>query len=279
MKAEKEPLGIKHKIRVIAVILIAMVFISAFLANSMLNQPSTNQIVTSQSQPKAAIVDHLSLTFPNQNFIQTATNTLKQAGYSVDYYPGENVTVEFYRNLPTHGYSLIILRVHSSASPATEAEGPVILFTSEPYSTTKHVYEQLTDQLCGAAYSTAQAKKGIEYFGIGPLFVTQSMNGRFQNTIIIVMGCEGLSNTEMAKAFVQKGAKAYISWSASVSADHTDQATTCLLQHLITEKQTIKQAVDNTMNEIGPDPVYESMLDYYPLKVGEQTIENINGKS
>jgi hypothetical protein len=78
----------------------------------------------------------------------------------------------------------------------------------------------------------------------------------------------------MAEAFVEKGAKVYMGWNGSVSAGRTDTATAFLLQHLIQENQTIEQAMDNTMKKVGPDPTSESVLDYYPLKVGEQTIEN-----
>jgi len=101
------------------------------------------------------------------------------------------------------------------------------------------------------------------------------MKGRFQNTIIIMMGCNGLETTTMAQAFVDKGAKVYISWDKMVSASHTDLATTHLLQHLLIQKQTIKQAVEKTMKEVGPDMVYESKMLYYPLEAGDRTIQNI----
>jgi len=285
MKAKKKPHGMKHKIReekkkeertalaIIAAILISVIFIAGFLINSMLNQPPT----ISSSEPKAAIVDQLSLTYPNQTFGQTATNTLKQAGYSVDYYPGEQVTVEFYRNLPTHGYKVIIFRVHSTATNREGTEGHVNLFTSERVTSGKYLYEQLTEQLVGVVYSREEEEKEIMYFGISPSFVTQSMRDRFQNTLILMMGCEGLDNPLMAKAFVEKGAKVYISWSESVLASHTDTATTQLLQHLIKDKQTIEQAVTETMKEVGPNPSDNSILIYYPLEAGDQIIEDING--
>jgi hypothetical protein len=277
MKEKKKPKGTKAEIRsykkrltligtaIIIVILVVIIAFSSFLIYSYLNPSSSNQ--PPALELKAAIIDHLSLTVPNQTFIQTATNILETANYTVGYYAGEEVNVEFYRNLPTHGYSLIVLRVHSTASEATGTGGPVTLFTSEPYSTTKHVYEQLTDQLCGVAYSREQGEKGIKYFGIGPLFVSQSMKGRFQNTTIIMMGCEGLDNPSMAQAFIEKGAKVYISWSLPVSGSHTDKATKQLLKHLITEKQTIKQAVTETMKEVGPDPAWGSILVVYPETV------------
>ncbi|UCE16267.1 MAG: hypothetical protein JSV12_01235 [Candidatus Bathyarchaeota archaeon] len=259
-------------------IIFAIIILSIAFIYSTQHSP-TNQTTNQTSQLKAAIVDHLSLTVPNQTFIETATNTLKQAGYTVDYYPGEEVNVEFYRNLPTHGYGLIILRVHSSATKAIGIEGPVTLYTSEPYSETKYLGEQLTDQLWPAAYSMEQVEKGIGYFGIGPLFVTRSMKGRFQNTIIIMMGCEGLGNSLMANAFVERGAKVYISWNQEVLASHTDLATTHLLQHFLIEKRTLHEALRETFKEVGFDPVYKSLLFYFPLEVGDQTVEDIISES
>jgi hypothetical protein len=279
MKARKKHVGAKQKIReqkereqrillsvFLAIILIIAISVSSFLVNSILRQPS--QVVNSTSEPNAAIVDQLSLTYPNQTFIQTVRNTLKQAGYKVDYYPGEQITVPFYKNLPTHGYNLIILRVHSAlwGEPSSLA-----LFTSEPYSTTKYVSEQINGQLGIAMYYPSRDL----YFGISVKFLQSAMNGRFQNTTIIMMGCKGMQYTPTAEAFIARGAKVCIGWSDSVSAPHTDTATEHLLRHLVTEKQTIKQAVDNTMKEVGPDPADKSLLSYYPLEAGEQTIDNI----
>ncbi len=266
----------KHKIReekkrqerigLAVTVAILTTFISGFLIYSMLTSSPQNQEASSTSEPKAAIVDHLSLTVPNQTFIETAANTLKQAGYKVDYYLGEKVTVEFYRNLPTHDYNIIILRVHSTAIYGQ-------LFTSEPYSSTKYVSEQLTDQVLKFSFYGEPPY----YFGISPLFVKYSMKGKFQNATIIMMGCDGLRNTDMAQTFIERGAKVYISWNESVSASHTDQATTRLIQHLILEKQTIRQAIDNTMEEVGLDPAYNSLLVYYPLEAGDHTIQNFIG--
>ena len=285
MKGGKKPKGAKARVQaykkrvayigtaITVVILVTIIAVSSFFIYSYLS-PSPNQAINPDqtnnqpSQPKAAIVDHLSLTAPNQTFKQTATTILEEAGYTVDYYPGEEVTVEFYRNLPTHGYSLIVLRVHSATTVGYRSLG---LFSSEVRSTTKYVYEQLTEQLVGARFPNDET----EYFGISPLFVLHSMKGRFQNTTIIHMGCDGLVHTTMAEAFRQKGAKVYISWDGDVLASHTDQATTHLLQHLIAEKQTIEHAVTKTREKVGPDPAYKSLLVYYPLEAGDQTIEAV----
>jgi len=288
MRKKKKTRGIRYKIRgekkreqcicsVVAVaILVIIFFISVFLINSMLNQSSTSQITTtSASEPKAAIVDQLSLTSPNQTFIEKATKILEQAGYKVDYYPGEKVTVEFYRNLPTHGYKIIILRVHSSATLLGGTEGPTVLFSSERFNPSKYVYEQRTDQLWRVVYSAEEREEGIVYFGVTPLFVMESMKGKFENAVIVMMGCEGLDNPLMAEAFVNKGAKVYIGWNQKVSASYTDLATTHFLKHFLIEKRTVKEAIQETYKEVGADPAYKSLLIAYPIEALNCTIEDI----
>lgn len=282
MKAKKLPRGYKHRIRekrkreeridqaIMVAILVLIVLVSGFIVNSFLNQPSiTLHSGSSTSEPEAAIVDHLSLTCPNQTFIEKATNILEQAGYTVDYYSGENVTVEFYRNLPTHNYGLIILRVHSGFIKGGGTS--IFFFSSEPYSSQKYVYEQLTDQIALIRLTEG----GPTYFGINENFVRSSMKGTFNNAIIIAMGCNGLQYASMAKAFTEKGAKVYVGYNEPVIASYTDETIIRLLQHFLIEKQQLKQAVQKTFEEVGPDPAYNSLLIYYPLEVGQQTIQDI----
>lgn len=279
IRAQKKRFRLIGTIITVAILVVLIAF-SSFLIYSYLKPPSSNQ---PPFELKAAIVDQLSLTFSSQDFNQTATSILKEAGFTVNYYPGKEVTVGFYKNLPTHGYSLIILRVHSGLNEGVKP--PLCLFTSENYSETKYQLEQLTDRLTGVAYSEEEAKRGIAYFGITPNFVKQDMQGNFQNTTIIMMGCNGLTepryfqvSLSMPQAFIEKGAKVYISWDLAVSADHTDRATIQLLTCL-TQNQTIKQAVENTLNEVGPDPVDNSTLDYYPKTPETQNYIIINNNS
>jgi hypothetical protein len=221
---------------------------------------------------KAAIVDHLSLTQPNQTFVQAATDILGKAGFEVDYYAGEEVTVDFYRTLPQHGYKLIVLRVHSSATEAEGQEGSVVLFSSERVSPSKYIDEQISDRLKGVAFSVEEKEAGILYFGIGPLFVEHSMIGDFKDTVILMMGCEGLDNPSMAQAFVMKGAKVYVSWNQPVMSSHTDRATTDLLRHFVIERLPLEESVLATFETVGFDPVYNSLIIYYPAEAGEYTL-------
>ena len=291
MKAEKKRAGIKAQIRaekergrrvataIILAIILASAALSAYFGYTILD-PSTPlssiepalQFKPENPNPKlkAAIVDQLSLTAPNETFTQTAAAILTQANYTVDYFSGEKVTVNFFRNLPTGGYKLIILRVHSAIGP--EDNPPLALFTSEPLDSRKHVDEQLTDQLQGVVFLPYRPGDKT-YFGIPPKFIETSMKGELSNSVVIAMGCDGLTYTDMAQAFIEKGARAYVSWNGSVSSSHTDQAATQLLKHLVTEGQTISQAVENTAREVGPDEAYNSILKCYPLASGNYAIQ------
>ena len=241
--------------------------------------------LTQPTPPKAAIVDQGSLaptSRPNPVFVKKATAILKEAGFSVDYYPGEEVTVEFYRNLPNYGYDFIIERTHSAMYNPKKSKkldsilnspkkSHLCIFTNEPVTrekVEKYRFDVVNDRLIGSFHKKGDEKRGDIYFGISPCFVMLSMRWRFDGTTVIMMGCDGLKDDRMAKAHIKKGCKVYISWSGLVSSDYSDKATICLLQHLLREKLPVKKAVKETMREVGPDPKYKSVLGFYPIEVG-----------
>ena len=159
--------------------------------------------------PKAAIVDQLSLTVPNPDFVAASTNLLEEAGYEVEYYEGQRVTVNFYKELPSRGFDLILLRVHSGVSREVDmATGEisqmefVSLFTGEKYRQTLYLKEQ-QEQLVGAGRTPYDPD--TSYFGVGPRFIEQSMKGNFNGSTIIMMGCDGLKTPITAQALIQEG--------------------------------------------------------------------------
>lgn len=271
------------------VIVIVFIFL-CFLVYFSLHQ--SNQTSDGNATPprvQAAIVDHLNFTGQsNPTFVKECTNILESGGLTWTYYKGENVTVNFYRNLPSCGTSLIILRVHSAIMKTEKGIISILgLFTSEPCTAetvNKYPDDVLHDRLVNATFSTGEEG----YFGIVPEFIEESMKGKFEDTIIIMMGCEGLgyvntltgaqvTYTDMAQAFINKGAKVYIGWDGPVGINHTDQATVQLLKSLILHNRTIKRAVTETKEIVGEDPTYNSTLHYYPktAEVGDYTIPNL----
>lgn len=270
--------GIKGKVReekkttqhVYLTIAAAILIASAFLVSSILNQPSTPEITSPlASDPSVAIVDQLSLTRPNQTFVDEAKGIFEKAGFMFNYYFGKAVSVSCYRDLPVHDYDVILLRVHSAGLSAIGA-AELQLFTCEAYSTQKYIKQQLAHQVGIVKYSASDTEM---YFGICPGFVQEYMKGRFENTTIIMMGCDGLMGTQMAEAFIQKGAKVYIGWDGPIVSCRNDPAIASLLHHLVTEGQTVERAVAETMKEFPPDQIDNSTLLYYPLEAGNYTIQ------
>jgi hypothetical protein len=249
------PNRLRHYAYAVSCILIVSASFFYFIEGPFWHPSTVGQI-----RPKtAAIIDELSGTIPNPVFTQQASTQLIGAGFKVDYYPPNQVTVELLKQLPTMGYGLVIFRNHS-----TGWSGDVIaILTSEPYSADKYLYEQLNEQVVRAKLSIANQ----DYFAVTPKFVRDAMNGIFPSTIVVMMGCTGLVNSEMAQAFVAKGAKAYVSWEQVVLAWRTDESTVALLHSLVSGKP-MSVAVATATDNVPADLVYNSQLGYYPLDQG-----------
>ncbi len=257
-----------HNKRILCNIVNVFFIVFAFVACSSLQQPTQNNAPEKMHKLKVAIVDHLSLSHPNQAFVNECSDILKKAGYAVDYYKGEEVTVEFYRNLPALEYDLIVFRVHSAYIHKYLS---LAMFTSEPYSEERYVQEQVRNRVA-RGFIEPYRQGDPDYLAITDKFVRYSMQGFFKNTTIIMMGCTGIKKA-MASAFLEKGAKVYIGWNGLVSANHTDVTTIRLLRNLLLERKTIAQSVEQTMKEVGYDAQYKSMLLFWPIEAGNTKVQ------
>jgi hypothetical protein len=236
-----------------------------------MGQPSPNN----GGELKAVIVDQLSSVRENDAFIGNVTQELENYGFEVDLYQGSDITVDFYRQLPTHGYKLIIFRAHSGLLTEDEViQDRTVLFTNEEYSQLSHYAEQLKDQLVMARVDEDHPM----VFGIPPKFIRESMEGRFDDSVVIMMGCSGLFLRDLAPAFIDKGASVYVAWNGSVELYYVDEATPYLMRQLCSGNLTIKEAVESTMDMIGPDPKNKAGLEYYPTypaDSGDKTLQEL----
>lgn len=229
--------------------------------------------LSSNAEAKAAIIDQLYIFQPNPSFIDKTTEALEDYGFKVDVWQGEEITVDFYRELPQYGYEIIVFRAHMGILCYVKGSEVVptkitCLFSGETYTPTKYVAEQLTERV-----QEAQMPEDCPtVFAVNPEFITESMKGNFDNTAIIMMGCAGHYIDDMAAAFVQKGASTYLGWSATVILDYVDTAALNLVGNLCAKDLTVEQAAAKTMAEVGQDPYYNARLKYYPAKSGSQTI-------
>ncbi len=224
------------------------------------------QILTSRpSKPKAAIVDQLSSSrlsstsqFPNQSFIDLATGLLRQRFDTVDYY-SDNASVENYRQLPSRGYKVIIWRAHSALDLDSKY---VAISTSERELQTSHEQYMENGQLTLCQITSDP----YNYYAINPKFIREVMNGKFEDTLIILMSCNGLKTeyNETAAAFQDKGAKVLISWDGWISSADNDDATAHLLNYMIAENDTVSDAVSKIPEYSSPE-FGQSALRYSPM--------------
>lgn len=224
------------------------------------------QLLTSRpNRPKAAIVDQLSSShlyptsrYPNQTFIDLARGLLSQRFDTIDYY-SNNASVENYKQLPSKDYKVIIWRAHSALNLDSKY---VAISTSDRELLTSYDQYMQNGQLTlcnitGDPYL---------YFAINPRFIREVMNGRFDDTVVIMMSCNGLKTgyTETAAAFQEKGARILISWDGWISSADNDDATAHLLNYLVTENNTVSGAVGK-IPEYSSHEFGSSTLRYSPV--------------
>ena len=210
--------------------------------------------VSSGGLLRAALIDALYVTHPNVNFTRSLEETLGGLGFQVDVYQGEEVTVEFLKKLVS-GYSLIVLRMHSALSSRNE----LYLFTSEPYSSGKYVYEQ-SYGLAKKAFATDPSQS---VFAVNWGFIKKLMTGKFDGALVIAMGCDGALDPFIAQEFLNQGAVGYIAWNGPVLLAHSDETILHLVRALYIERLSMEEAVSKINYEIGEDPHWGTFLDCY----------------
>lgn len=223
---------------------------------------------------KAAIIDQLAEHFPNPGFNETVTNLLRDAGFNVSYYGYKTVTVGFYRELVKRDYGIIILRVHSALR---EDNKTVDLFTSEEYDAKRYDWERENGLLTRGEYLFEQ-ESGRFYFAITPKFIENY--GYFPKSVVIAMGCWSLKPEceEMAQAFINRGAKAYVGWTEIVLPKDTDQETVRLLEMLLKENGTLADATDGIYREYkasGTGEIIITRMKFYPQSAGDLKISEL----
>ena len=290
MKMKK--IGMPQKIIIFSVVAVAFSFmISSFMQENFFE----SETYSYDGPPRAAIIDQLQDDIPNPYFQNKTTELLETAGYEVELFTTKQLTVDFYKRLPSMNYEFIVFRTHAIGNDEKDvASGkePVSLFTGEKYRDDKYITEQLSGQIGkGAPYMssvldisadlselTNSNKTRIEidvtssfevvdtsnpYFLIGSKYVDEIMEGRFHDTVLVLGGCSTLSNPTLAKSLINRGASSVIGWDSLVGSVSNDNTMLKFLEnHLINEIE-IKDAVDLAMNEVPKGSNYNANFSYY----------------
>jgi hypothetical protein len=232
-----------------------------------------------QGTPKAAIIDQLGSTKldeavrdVNQTFIEATEELLYERFSVLDYY-SDNATVEQYKQLASAGYKLIIWRAHTALDLNSSY---IAISTTDKIDSTdldQYMENGQYDQYLENGQLTFCNITGDPqslYFSITPKFIEQVMTGTFQDTVIILMGCNGLQPgyLETAQALEAKGAKVIISWDNWVSASDNDYGTSILLHYLIDENDTVGEAVSQVPTFSSSEFASATQMLYDPVSYG-----------
>ena len=225
--------------------------ISFFLWTSFTTPPQPAQ-QTDIGVPKAAILDALYAGPQDLAYEQNLTNYLSIAGYSVDIFRGENVTISLLENIG--GYKVLILRLHS----AIASDGFLYIFSGENYTPTKYAQEQLS-----GAVREGITFENVSYFALNAVFLGGNNQTGLKDSTVILMGCNGTGDSYTIQRLLDKGVKAYIGWSGYVDLSYSDEITLALVKALYLEKSSAQVAVGEAMREVGTEPAYNSVLECY----------------
>ncbi len=271
----------------IASVVIIAVIGSIFAYN--ISEPTSE--VQSQNQiPKAAIIDQLYSDIPNENFHKKATEYLEGAGYQVDIFTTEQVTIDFYKKLPSMNYDYVIIRTHGATDK--NDQNSVTLFTGEKYQEDMYITEQLfghakrVTPLSLLTFDTTsdnsewaivndtyrersspvntESSSSEEYFAITPKLIDEAMEGRFSGTTFVLGGCSTMKSNSMAESLVRRGASAVVGWDDDVVSAQNDIVVLALLEELFVYKGTLPEAVDSVMEKFPIEKFGgKSRLNYY----------------
>jgi len=272
------------------VALLVGISIASFLSLALLYDDEA-QTLAYDGPLKAAIIDQLHSEMPNVNFQQKASEYLETAGYEVDIFTTEDITVDFYKNLPSMNYQFVVLRTHSIGNDKNSQDS-VMLFTGERYTEDKYIGEQLAGQVqkgtplleMAFVVGTQDSELWVEnngtkilkisakvissakdeFFVVTPKLVKEAMVGKFANTIFLLGGCETLANPSLAEALMDRGASGVVGWDNTVSSMDNDRFLLLMLKTMLTKNMGIKDALEDMQGSFHPESMaFPANFTYY----------------
>jgi len=241
--------------------------IKYLIEEKIINTPSS---VHKQPRPLAVIIDQLHDFIPNPYFKEKAIQYLELAGYKVDVFTTEDITVDFYKNLPSLNYKYIVIRTHGLED--VNYNNATYLFTGEKYDINKYIPEQLSNQLGKGAPIYGEERNLIEeknedledrmYFLVGSKLVDELMVGKFPDSIILIGGCESVRNKDLAKSLILRGASEIVGWDRTIGSNENDRIMLEFLEKTLVDKEKIQDVVIELNDKFSSELQFSSELNY-----------------
>ncbi len=229
------------------------------------------EIMGYEGPPKAVIIDQLDNDYPNEEFQNKVTEYLRSDGYKVDLVTTDEITVDFYKKLPSMNYKYIVIRGHSLGDGAIKEIDSATLFTGEKHDYHKYIKEQFQGHVGMGVpylYSDVERMGGFQsllnqtYFVFGSELIDELMIGTFPNSTIILAGCETTKRKALADSFLNRGASEVIGWNGLIGFRNNDWITMRLLNETLVNDVEIKEAINEINESYDGKLVYKTALVY-----------------
>lgn len=253
-------LGRKHKALLvgIAVITLAVAGFISFYSN---REPTSTDLCP---RGRALVADGLSTDFPNPELDKFIVDTLRNAGYKVDYFNGTQVNLNLFSRLSN--YDIIILRVHGGKA-AYEHDGRkdviVGLFTGVPWS---DEYKSLMREWL-ATKATPYALPEKEYLAVLPKFFEKRLEKDFcEDSVMVVGSCYTLLAPDLVLALGKRGLTRFIGWTGAASVEEVDKMLYMIVDLVFNKGFTWSQAVNEVRRTLQLPNEFNSTIQEIVIK-------------
>ena len=208
------------------------------------------------STKKAILIDQLDKDFPNPILQGTLTEYFNSANYELDIYTTDEITVDFFKKLPSMNYDFVIIRSHALA--VWNEEPSAWIFTGEKYTKDKYISEQQSGHVSrGVPFRVSTANElGFDeasksrLFMIGSKMITEQMDGSFPGSVIILAGCDTLALPDLAESFIYRGASQVVGWNGLIDSNNNDLVLRNLLKQTLLFNNGIEKSVQIVNEEL-----------------------------
>jgi len=188
-------------------------------------------------------------------FMRSIIYNLQQAGYAVDYYKDDNVTIDLLKRLDNEGYGVIYVNAHGFTDP----DGRVLFFTGEKNASgIEGLYQKDIEEKRIGCFG--QEGYLLGYYYVTPeFFALYGNDTRYHNALIFVDACHSANNTSMADVFLDLDASCYVGWTELVGVEHGVSMDGKFFRTMCIDGETVEQSAGT----IRPDPVGSAKLAYF----------------
>ncbi len=236
-------------------LLVTVIFLLSFTES---NSAKIN--FENQENSRAVILDPFNSEFNflsldvYEMYMRSIIYNLERAGYTVDYYKDENVTINLLKRLDDEGYGVIYINSHGFIDP----QGSFALFINEKIDSEKaNLYRNdLEEKSIG--YLEAGSLAGYLY--VTPrFFLLYGNNSLFSDALIFIDACHSGNNTSLAEVFLNLGAQCFIGWNGPVNVIHGIMMDGKFFHEACKYNKTVEQALRGTR----ADPDSGATLTYF----------------